>query len=135
MRLIAGRGDPLHYPAHALFREVYLAKKTHFATALPVSYSNDDGFASSLAGSTVLKITREMTLSDLAEIAEDALGRFQSDDYKQTAFHIIDKVRPISDQALIEKLDVGAVEIIQKGQDNFELSMPGWSEEDVVYYP
>jgi uncharacterized protein (TIGR04141 family) len=34
----------------------------------------------------------------------------------------------------LAKLDEEAVSIIKSGQDNFELSMPGWSEEDIVYY-
>ena len=93
-----------------------------------------DDFADSLSGATSLKVTREMTLSDIAEIAEEALSRFQSDDYKKTAFQIIDKVRPILDRTVLEKLDEKAVDVIRSGQDNFELSMPGWSEEDVVYY-
>src|SRR5690606_40583581 len=46
--------------------------------------TDDDDFATSLAGSTSLKITREMTLSDLAGMAEEALTRFQSDDHKKT---------------------------------------------------
>lgn len=95
---------------------------------------NADDFADNLAGATALKITREMTLSEMADIAEEALIRFQSDAYKKTSFQIIDKVRPILDQILLSKLDAEAVETIKSGQDNFELSMPGWSEEDIVYY-
>lgn len=93
-----------------------------------------DDFADNLAGATALKITREMTFSEMADVAEEALTRFQSDAYKKTSFQIIDKVRPILDQALLAKLDTEAVEAIKSGQDNFELSMPGWSEEDIVYY-
>ena len=96
--------------------------------------TNDDEFADTLAGSTSLKITREMTLADLAEIAAEALSRFESDDYKNTGFQIIDKVRPILDRAALAMLDEKAVENIKSGQDNFELSLPGWSEEDVIYY-
>jgi len=95
---------------------------------------NTDDFADNLAGATALKVTREMTLSEMADVAEEALTRFQSDAYKKTSFQIIDKVRPILDQLLLAKLDASAVEAIKSGQDNFELSMPGWSEEDVVYY-
>jgi uncharacterized protein (TIGR04141 family) len=95
---------------------------------------DDDEFASNLAGSTSLKITREMVLSDLPGIADEALVRFDADDYKKTAFQIIDKVRPILDQATLKLLDEKTVGIIKSGQDRFELSMPGWSEEDVVYY-
>jgi uncharacterized protein (TIGR04141 family) len=96
--------------------------------------TDKDDFADSLAGVTALKITRAMTLSELAEVAEEALTRFHSSTYKKTSFQIIDKVQPILDQALLAKLDEEAVSIIKSGQDNFELSMPGWSEEDIVYY-
>ncbi|PKR89092.1 hypothetical protein CXZ10_11285 [Pleomorphomonas diazotrophica] len=96
--------------------------------------AEDSEFANSIAGSTSLKITREMTLPDLAGIAEEALTRFQSDAYKKTSFQIIDKVRPILDQALLMKLDAKAIEVIKAGQDSFELALPGWSEDDVVYY-
>ena len=96
--------------------------------------TDNDDFANSLAGSTSLKITREMTLPDLADVAEEALSRFESDDYKTTGFHIIDKVRPILDRIVLAKLDTEAVEKIKSGEDTFELSMPGWSEEDVIYY-
>src|ERR1700733_3778918 len=67
--------------------------------------TDEDDFADSLAGATALKITREMTLSELAEVAEEALARFQSDAYKKTGFQIIDKVQPILDQVLLAKLD------------------------------
>lgn len=96
--------------------------------------TDNDGFADALAGATALKITREMTLSELSEIAEQALARFQSDAYKKTGFQIVDKVQPILDRNLLGMLDTEAVNSIKSGQDNFELSMPGWSEEDIVYY-
>jgi uncharacterized protein (TIGR04141 family) len=94
--------------------------------------TDKDDFADSLAGATALKITREMMLSELAEVAEEALTRFRSDAHKQTGFQIIDKVQPILDQILLGKLDEEAVKIIKSGQDNFELSMPGWSEEESI---
>ena len=75
-----------------------------------------------------------MNISELAEVAEEALLRSESKEYQKTAFHIIDKVRPILDKLVIAKLDAEAVEIIKNGNDNFELSMPDWSDDDVVYY-
>ncbi|HBS26248.1 MAG TPA: hypothetical protein DD827_03805 [Gammaproteobacteria bacterium] len=93
-----------------------------------------DNFARNLTGATALKISREMELSELADVAEEALNRYNSDSYKATGFHIIDKVRPILDRVVLAKLDSRAVEIIKNNGDNFELSMPGWSEDDVVYY-
>lgn len=96
--------------------------------------TGDDEFADSLAGATSLKITKEMVLVDLVDVAGEALSRFESENYKKTGFHIIDKVRPILDRGMLGQLDEKAVDVIKSGQDNFELSMPGWSDEDVVYY-
>lgn len=96
--------------------------------------ADDDDFAGNLAGSTSLKITREMSLSELPEVASEAFSRYKSDAYKKTGFQIIDKVRPILDQSQIAVLDNKSVEAIKFGEDNFELAMPGWSEEDIVYY-
>lgn len=93
-----------------------------------------DDFANSVSGATVLKITREMEFADLPEVAEEALTRSQSTDYQSTGFYIIDKVRPILDKIVLATLDQRAVDLIKNGADNFELSMPGWSEDDVVYY-
>ncbi len=94
----------------------------------------DDTFASNISGATALRISKEMTLADLPSVAEEALELYQAVDYKDTAFSIIDKVKPIRDKALQNKLDEIAVDKIIQGEDNFELSMPGWYEEDVVYY-
>lgn len=94
----------------------------------------DDEFANSISGATGLKITREMEFADLPETAEEALTRSQSTDYQNTGFYIIDKVRPILDKLVLATLDQKAVDLIKGGADNFELSMPGWSEDDVVYY-
>ncbi|WOF72782.1 TIGR04141 family sporadically distributed protein [Parvibaculaceae bacterium PLY_AMNH_Bact1] len=96
--------------------------------------TDNDAFASSLAGATALKITKEMELTDLADIANEALQRFVSNDYAKTGFAIIDKVRPTLDRLMIAALDAQAVEAIKTGKDDFELSMPGWSEDDVVYF-
>lgn len=93
-----------------------------------------DDFASSVSGATGLKITREMEFLDLPETAEEALSRSKSNNYKNTGFYIIDKVRPILDKLVLESLDQKAVDAIKAGMDNFELSMPGWSEDDVVHY-
>ncbi|WP_300054897.1 TIGR04141 family sporadically distributed protein [uncultured Roseobacter sp.] len=93
-----------------------------------------DDFARNLAGATALKVSREMSLSDMAEVASEALVRSEADTYRSTSFHIIDKVRPIMDPLVLAALDSEAVKIIKGDQEGFELSMPGWSEEDVVYY-
>ncbi len=94
----------------------------------------DDDFANSISGATGLKITREMEFTDLPETAEEALTRSQSTSYQNTGFYIIDKVRPILDKLVLTTLDQRAVDIIKGNGDNFELSMPGWSEDDVVYF-
>lgn len=94
----------------------------------------NDKFANTISGATDLKINKKMELVDLPETAAEALARSQSKDYQRIGFDIIDKVRPILDKTLIDKLDQKAVDIIKEGADNFELSMPGWSEDDVVYF-
>ena len=96
--------------------------------------TEDSDFANGLSGATSLKITREMNLFDIAEVAADALHRSQLTKYKATSFHIIDKVRPVLDKVVLSALESLAVERIKNEGDNFELSMPGWSEDDVVYY-
>ncbi|TYC48558.1 hypothetical protein FMN50_26195 [Rhodobacterales bacterium] len=93
-----------------------------------------DGFAKNITGSTALKISKEMAIEDLDVLAEEALARFKSSNYKNSSFHIIDKVTPIRDKVSIEALDSEVLKIIKSSGDNFELSMPGWSEDDVVYY-
>lgn len=91
-------------------------------------------FASNLSGATALKVSREMTMNELGEIADEALKLYNSNAYKSTSFSIIDKIRPIIDRDQIAKLDEEAVALIKSGTEQFELSMPGWSEDDVVYY-
>ena len=96
--------------------------------------SDGEGLANSVTGSTALKFTKEMDLTEISEVAAEALKRYNSVAYKSTAFQIIDKVRPVGDPILMSQLDLQAVEILKSDQNNFELSMPGWSENDVVYY-
>ncbi|MDF2232443.1 TIGR04141 family sporadically distributed protein [Albimonas sp. CAU 1670] len=94
----------------------------------------DSEFASNLAGSTSLRITREMSLAELAGTAAEALTLAGSDQYQGTAFSIIDKIKPVGDRALIDALDQLIVDSVIEGRDNFELSMPAWSEDDIVYF-
>ncbi len=96
--------------------------------------SENNEFANSISGSTSLRFSKDMTLSDLPLVATEALILYQSDFYKNTAFKIIDKIKPVRDKSLQRKLNQMAVDKIIAGEDNFELSMPGWSDEDVVYY-
>lgn len=96
--------------------------------------AKDKEFAQNVSGATALKFTKEMEFSEIGDVAKDALLRHASTDYQATAFQIIDKVRPILDPVLLAKLNAEAVEAIKQDKDNFELSMPGWSDDDVVYY-
>jgi hypothetical protein len=62
MRLVAGRGDPLHHPAHARLRGGHLADEAHLAATLTVSHGYgvarlrnidpDENFATMLHGSS-----------------------------------------------------------------------------------
>ena len=91
-------------------------------------------FVKSLSGATSLKVTKEMSLSELCDIAQQSLERYMANDYKNTAFVVIDKVSPIIDKLLVSKLDQMVVDSIRDGEEYFELSLPGWQEDDVVCY-
>lgn len=91
-------------------------------------------FAKTISGSTALRISQKMELINLPELAEEALKFSRSKRYKKTNFYIIDKIKPIRDKNIVNRLDIKAVDSIKQNQANFELSMPGWSDDDIVYY-
>lgn len=130
-------GEAMKGISHSAFQRSFQAFGIDEALDLVrrISGNTDkDDFANALAGAKSLKATKEMDILDLPDLAEQALTRFESNDYQQTSFRIIDKVQPILDKELLENLDLKTVESIKNGEDNFELSMPGWSEDDIVYY-
>ncbi|MFV3130085.1 DUF6119 family protein [Niveispirillum sp. KHB5.9] len=96
--------------------------------------AEDAKSANLVSGATALKISRYMNFSDIVETAKWSIQKFSSENYKNTSFRIVDKVRPVFNREIVRNLDGKALDIIKDGGNNFELSMPGWSEEDVVHY-
>lgn len=130
-------GEAIKGSAHSAFHRDFVAFGIEEALDLVrrvSGKSEDEDFASSLSGATSLKITREMVFSDLPQVASEALKKSQSVDYRKTAFSILDKVRPVLDPVVRSSLDDAAVSSIKSGGDDFELSLPLWSSDDVVYY-
>jgi len=64
----------------------------------------NSAFASRVAGSDGLSITKEMEVSDLPQVCADAFAAFGKTDYK-TNFAWIDQIKHVRDKTLIEQLD------------------------------
>lgn len=64
----------------------------------------DVTFATRVAGSDGLTLTKEMDVSDLPQVCADALAAFGKTDYK-TNFGWVDQIRHVRDKSLIQQLD------------------------------
>jgi uncharacterized protein (TIGR04141 family) len=64
----------------------------------------NSAFASRVAGSDGLSITKEMEVSDLPQVCADAFAAFGKTDYKAN-FAWIDQIKHVRDKTLIEQLD------------------------------
>lgn len=96
--------------------------------------TREDAAADRMTGAKSLKVTGEYSLDDLPEIATEALEFYSSTDYQDTDFSILDDVMPISDRRLALALDNEALNRIQQGLLDFELSVPTAYEQDEVGY-
>jgi uncharacterized protein (TIGR04141 family) len=96
--------------------------------------TRDDASANSMTGSRSLRLTGELGIADLPELAADALEYFQSDAYQQTQFAILDSVMPVADRELCDELDNLAAAAIRAGEERFELGLPiGFDDQAVSY--
>lgn len=96
--------------------------------------TRDDADADTMTGSRSLKLTGELGLADLPELAAAALEYYQSDNYQQTQFAILDSVMPVADRQLSDTLDDLAAASIRDGQEQFELGLPiGFADEAVSF--
>lgn len=96
--------------------------------------TKEDITADALTGSYALKINGEFGLEDLPALAEESIELFQSDDYQDTTFSILDILRPINDRDKIDELDGEAARSIRDGESNFELGLPAHSSEEGISY-
>ncbi|MGR9197565.1 DUF6119 family protein [Rhizobium leguminosarum] len=86
--------------------------------------TRDDIDGDSMVGSRSLKITGEFGYGDIPDLADDLLALYDSTSYQDTAFKIIDSVKPIADGVKIRELNEIAAERIRNKQDSFELGLP-----------
>lgn len=87
-----------------------------------------------ISGSRSLKITGEYSLDDVVDMIGEIISFFNSKEYQNTAFRIIDSVRPVTDGILRDDLFDMAIDSIKAGEDRFELSLPSNSEAEGVSF-
>jgi uncharacterized protein (TIGR04141 family) len=87
-------------------------------------YSEDADFAETVTGSRALRFSKAIDLKEVPGAAPSALKLFRSNDYKKTAFRIIDFLSVISDPQLHNELDENLVAAIKSGSDEFEIAIP-----------
>lgn len=93
----------------------------------------DDSFASRATGARSLRLSVERDLTGVPALAQEAYELSRSNAYLDTAFKVIDLLQPVSDIVLERELDSKLVEAVQVGSDDFELSIPQFTGEDVSF--
>ena len=77
-----------------------------------------------LSGSASITLTSEHDPSELAKLADTLLELFEDTAYQKTGFGIIDKIKPVRDILLIDKLDKALVIDLNTAKPSFELGLP-----------
>lgn len=96
--------------------------------------TRDDATADAMTGSRSLRVTGEFRLTELPELAAEALQYYQSIGYQETQFAVLDSVMPVSDRTLSEDLDELAAASIRDGEQHFEFGLPiGFDDQAVSY--
>jgi len=96
--------------------------------------TRDESSADSVSGSRSYKVSGEYNISDLPDLAREALDFYNSDSYLESSFKIIDLVTPITDRRLGLLLDELATQNIRDGGEEFELGLPISQDDDSVAY-
>jgi uncharacterized protein (TIGR04141 family) len=86
--------------------------------------TRDEIESDTMSGSKSLKLTGDYTLADLPDLAAELIALYESTNYQDTDFSIIDFVRPVLDRETIGQLDQAAALSIGAGEQSFELSLP-----------
>jgi len=87
-------------------------------------YAEDEEFADRLTGSRALRFSKKIDITDVPDMAVEALALFRSTAYRDTTFKIIDFLSPVLDSAVEAGLDHALVAAIRAGTDEFEISIP-----------
>ncbi|RWA80462.1 DUF6119 family protein [Mesorhizobium sp.] len=133
----ANLGDALRAVSHSPFQRDFKSFGLDDALDLVRKVSGSakvDAAADAIVGSRSLKLSGELDLNELGELAEEALTYFLSTDYRDTGFSVLDVVAPIADRQLVRILDQLAVVSIREGHDEFELGLPVNYDDDGVSY-
>lgn len=77
-----------------------------------------------ISGATSLKFSSENQIDELHEELAAALHSYESLDYKNTSFAVIDQLAPVKDKVLIEELDTRLVDELQARSADFEIAIP-----------
>lgn len=96
--------------------------------------AQDDSGLDTVTGARSLKITGDFTIDDVVAMSGDIVSLFFSTAYQNTAFRIIDSVRPVTDGPLKNELFDIAVASIMADEDRFELGLPANSEAEGVSF-
>ena len=87
-------------------------------------YAEDEEFADRLTGSRALRFSKKIDITNVPDVAVEALTLFRSTGYRDTAFKIIDFLSPVLDSAVEARLNDALVMAIRGGTDEFEISIP-----------
>lgn len=87
-----------------------------------------------ITGSKSLKLTGDYSLDDVIAMVDEIVVLFQSLDYQNTVFGLIDSVRPVTDRVVVNSLFQLAVQSIKANEDRFELGLPSISEAEGVSF-
>lgn len=96
--------------------------------------SKRNDFVEAITGAQSLRLTNEMQLTDLPDIASTALRYFFSDEYKNTEFQILDVIYPENDRVKRAELDELMLASIKAERSEFELGLPMVSDTDTISY-
>jgi uncharacterized protein (TIGR04141 family) len=78
----------------------------------------------SLSGASSITLISDKDVSELHELGKGLLDLYISENYKKTAFGIIDKIKPVLDVKILDQLDQMLLSNITSSSPAFELGAP-----------
>ncbi|WP_420565367.1 DUF6119 family protein [Thalassobaculum sp.] len=96
--------------------------------------TRDSASSDAMTGASSLKVVGDYGIGDLPNIAAEALEYFNSTQYRETSFEILDVVMPVSDKRLSNYLDFLTTESIKNGMEEFELGLPTRYDDDGITF-
>ncbi|MGO1079604.1 TIGR04141 family sporadically distributed protein [Inquilinus sp. CA228] len=97
-------------------------------------YADDDDFADKITGSRALRFSKSVLMSEIPNVAMEALRLFSLEKYKDTAFKIIDFLSPVLDSNLINTLDSELIKHLINDSGEFEIAIPEILPTSIGYF-